>query len=237
MRDAVAELLNDAERCVITIRQAEFNRDKGSQQPRELVLFENDQLDLTTQLDPRLRRARRVQIFLVDKSRAAALIRFPQRSWEVVAEGSDLRKKLTSFSDNLTAGARSRIFTPTAAIWLIVFPVLVGGAPIAVYSAIQGYRHPNKPAQTIHNPHWMDTFFAAWIYTWPAFIAAALALVIVNGIGGALGVWPKTLTRGSISEAMYKIQAIIFTPTNIASIITGVVIAVVAALITLWVSH
>ena len=87
MRQAMVNLLTDAERYLITIRQAPTNRITRAPQAREAVLFEKDALDLTDRLDARLQYAREVNIVLIDKSRGTVMIEFPRRSWRVLTTG------------------------------------------------------------------------------------------------------------------------------------------------------
>ncbi len=95
MRQAIVSLLTNTERYSIMIRQAPINRETRDPQASELVLLDKDALDMTDHLDVRLRFAREVNIVLMDKSRGTVLIEFPRRSWRVMADGKDLRDRLT----------------------------------------------------------------------------------------------------------------------------------------------
>lgn len=229
MRQAMVGLLANTERYVITMRQAPVNRDTGDPQERELVLVEKDPLDLTVHLDAKLRRASEVKILLIDKSRRTVLIEFPQRSWKVLGDGTELRNRLTEFNDHLVIGAQSRMFTFSTCTWLILGPVFLWISVVIAW-AIQAAIH--EPRKTTPIPSWLNDFSEAVFYgILPTFGVAAFFVLIVISFSGALGVWPRTFTRRSLSESLYRVRASLFTPVSIAAIIGATTASVIAAIV------
>jgi len=123
MRAALLYLLKDTERYVITVKRPRFNWETGRDQSPGLTLYENDTLDLATVLDPRLSRSRRVLVLVTDKEKGTCQINLTAREWEVWNDSPQLRDKLTSFNQQLIAGARSRIITAGVAGWILFTPV------------------------------------------------------------------------------------------------------------------
>lgn len=235
MRRAIVSLLTNSERYVITVRQAPVNRDTGDPQESGLVLFEKDPLDLTNHLDVRLLRARAVKILLVDKSRRVISIEFPQRSWRVLADGTDLRNRLTEFNDHLVIGAKSRMFTSSTARWLISGPVYLWIIVIVAWGASVANPHPGK---AVPNPRWLNDFSSAiWYGVIPISWVTALFVFIVISNSGALGVWPKRFTRRSLSEGTYQVRATLFTPASIAALIIATIAGVIGAVVGVFIAH
>jgi hypothetical protein len=176
VRQAMVSLLVNTERYMIVIRQAPVNRGTRDPQKSELVLFENDELELTDQLDARLRRAREVKILVTDKSRETILVEFPTRSWEVVADGPDIRNRLLEFSDRLTARARSRIFSTTVAQLLILVPVFLFIVVAAEWGAVVTSKGKQIP---VH--HWIIGLYKVIAFGIApiCWITALFALIVI----------------------------------------------------------
>src|SRR5260370_40953892 len=72
MRDALNQLLANTERYIMVIRQPRTNWQTGKSQDTGLTLFESDSIDLTSAIDPRLLRSRRIVRILSDKKNGTA---------------------------------------------------------------------------------------------------------------------------------------------------------------------
>lgn len=228
MRQAMVNLLTDAERYLITIRQAPTNRITRAPQAREVVLFEKDALDLTDRLDARLQYAREVNIVLIDKSRGTVMIEFPRRSWRVLTDGKDLRSRLIGFSDDLAAGARSWMFTYFMAWWLLAGPILL----LVIVAGAWGASTTNQPGKAPPNPGWLNDFYKVSLFSIiPICWVVAIYVFIVLSFSGALGIWPKTFTLKTFTEGLYQVRIALFTPLNIAVLITATVAAIVGGVV------
>jgi hypothetical protein len=212
---------------MIVIRQAPVNRETGEPQKSELVLFENDELQLTDQLDARLRRARQVKVVVTDKSRGAVSAQFPGRSWEVLADGPDIRDRLIEFSDGLTEHARSWIFSSRVAQLLILTPALL----VIVAGAEWGAVVTSKGKEVLVH-HWVTDFYNVILFgIGPICWATAFVILIVMAYGGAMGIWPDTFTRRSLTEGLYRVRTALITPVSIAAFVSAVITSVISAVL------
>lgn len=244
LKAALKTLLDDTERYIITIKRSSFNWDSGKNQEAELTIFEGDQLDLADAVDPRLLRSRRVTVVLADKGNGVAKIDLTARSWEIVGGGSAMREKLISANAQLLDGVRSRFITPgyialtmLAPLWSVLL-VLASWTLASPRTRHLSNANPyNQAAFNASFPQWTDTYTHAAFILWPIFIFIGLVMITARLLSGGLRIWPESFTFKSIVGAFYRIRISTFTPGNATVIVTGIIIAVVSALITLLFTH
>jgi hypothetical protein len=165
---------------VIVIRQTPVNRKNRDPQKGELVLFEKDELELADQLDARLRSARQVKLVITDKSRGTILAEFPKRSWEMLADGADIRNRLIEFSDRLTLDARSRIFSTFFAEVLILAPVVLLFMAVAEWGTVA----TSKGKEVLVHRWATDIYGAIAFGITPICLLTALFVLIVIASSG-----------------------------------------------------
>jgi hypothetical protein len=246
MRAALLFLLKDTERYIITVKRPRFNWETGRDQSPGLTLYENDGLDLSTAIDTKLSRSRRVQILLTDKEKGTCQINLTARSWEIWTDSSALRDKLITFNQRLIAGAHSRIITSWNAGFILLTPVWSALILVVIWSLSTrrgrqlGFDTNSPAGQAAFNkavPQWIDNFEHTMFALWPVFLAISLAIWSVIAMAGGLQIWPEKLTFKSAAQSLYRVRASTITPATATAIIVGVVSAVIGAVVTWWLTR
>jgi hypothetical protein len=123
MKEALRQLLSDSERYLIMVKRSRTSWETGQLQEQSLTLFENDSIELTNSLDPRLLKSRRVVIVLSDKDRGVLQVNITDRTWEVLQESPSIRQRLISFNSHLIEGGRTRLISVGSAVSTLLFPI------------------------------------------------------------------------------------------------------------------
>jgi hypothetical protein len=246
MRAALLFLLKDTERYIITIKRPRFNWETGRDQSPGLTLYEDDVLDLSTALDPRLSRSRRVNLLLTDKASGTCEINLTARSWEVWIDSPSLRDKLISFNQQLIAGAHSRLVTAGIAVWIFFTPMWSSFALVAIWSLSNrrgrqlSFKSNSPASQAAFQkavPQWIYHYIHTIFALWPVFIVLSLAIFSVILMAGGLQTWPERLTLKSAAQSLYRVRASTITPATATAIIVGIVTAVISAVATFWLTR
>jgi hypothetical protein len=242
MRDAISQLLANTERYIVLLKLPRTNWQTGKSQNTTLTLFESDGIDLTSAIDPRLLRARRVAIVLSDRQKGTARIDLSKRTWEVWQDSPTIREKLIEFNSKLILGKRGPFVTSGWAWSALLVPAWTWFIAFTIWSVAdkknRHYLSTNTPGQKAPpTPHWLHIFFSAALLSWPFWILVFLCITIIISMSGGLLIWPSSLTANSAAEAFYRLRTNLFTMVNMSMVIIGSITALLGALFTYFLTR
>ena len=186
-------------------------------------------------------------VILADREKGIAKVDLTARSWEILNNGSSIRDKLISVNTQLLKGVRSRFIfiTPGHITWTILTPLwssillfIIWGLSNSRARYLINSNAPNSQAALdALVPHWIDSYVRTMLILWPLFLFAGLVMMAIRLMSGGLRTWPESLTFKSAIGALCRVRISTFSTGNVATIIIGVIIAVVSSLITLLLMH
>jgi hypothetical protein len=202
MKRGIVELLLHARHYVWGIKRPSFDMSSGRDQSTDLILSEEDNLTMDGQIDPRLLKARRINLVITVKDGGTATINFKTRYIHIAADSPGLRKALASFNRCLRLGARSRWISMISVLSLILAPLFLIFSLFIIESSL------NPKSSSVHPVYdrWFNPILASLFVLWAISVSAALLIYIVIWRSGPLRIWPRGLTFKSILRAIYRIR-------------------------------
>lgn len=235
MRRALLDLLHDIPRYMIVITRSRFDFTSASPQIPKIVLNETDNLDLSTEniIDPRLRRAKRIQFILTEKDGGTCKLALTNRQVEIWQDSPLIRSRIIEFNRNLLEGASIGLVSFGYAMLLVLIPPLLALGGVIFWTVTNSrVRHAfyvaDKPLTNYPNPAWLNDYGSTMIILWiPATITAIIMMMIILS-SGPLRIWPQSLTMKSALQLALSIRVTLFT----REVARGVAIAVISAIAT-----
>ncbi|MEU4328979.1 hypothetical protein [Nonomuraea dietziae] len=238
--NALRALTIGCERYIIIVNKSWSDwLGKKGERP-EHVLFETDALDFDQGLDGRLRKSRKVHAIVVDQDGGVVEVDMKARTWRILAESDQVRKRIREVDDALREGLHPQRFSSTAAAWIAVAPFVA----IIVVGMLLQLIDPNlrshfdapadSRASSAPYPGWFYDFMTVALYCSPICLVIAAMLFVPVVLAGGLHIWPELLTWRSVFGMLFQAGRSIQLPQDGRSIFVGVTIAFISALLTFW---
>jgi hypothetical protein len=229
-------LLSNLLRYTIIIKRPSFSWDTGRFQSAKLVLFEDEKVVEDGLIDPRLVKAKQVTLIAISRDRGIARINLTTRQVQYLAYSPGLSGLMLKFANDLLSGARSRWFTPGAALAAFIIPFFgLIAVPFVDILVNPHLRHlvtmPNEPKQLPYD-HWTTAAGLAILVIWLFMALVAGYLGLVRVWAGPLLLWPKNLTLRSILGIVYRIRISTTLRENTTTVLVSVITALVVFVIT-----
>jgi len=205
------------------------------------VLKNNDNVGMNGEvLDERLRRARRVVVFVSWGDQSAVTVDLRARRIDQLAWSANLGERLWRLQDDLRAGSKSRLVTDGWAWALALWPLVLLPAfflAVIVDPELRQFILAEAPAEGAEAPipQWLFNIRLPVLVTWPLALIVAMCIVGVRLTPGGCRVWPRALSNVFALNLLYRIRAEGFRIENWRTLIFGVLTGFLLTALTAWI--
>lgn len=231
---AIEYLRSNSANFTFVITRSPMDRESGNLQDSYIAIHKSD-TDELAKLPVTLSQGKNIQICFQTSDQGLARIQLTARSWEIWIDTPAVREILLQFNKMIRAGQKARFATSGFAALLVFWPFLLMFILFIIGAATDSrFRGSGQQQFKVENtPAWIDEVLRPVPYLWLLTMICALGIGIVRLQGGGMRRWPERFSKRALILAFHQFR---INPLNreatrmvVASIISGVVAAVIAA--------